>query len=407
MIRRVKIQNFRSIEDLEFFPTQCCALIGENSSGKTNILRAIKMVLEKEWHRVTDFSPEDVIDGSLDKDVLIEVEFDPPPTFVAFKNVAPVPIPVLRFDLTRYKINTANAEKGDLRLEGTPLTAKGKPVQILAKAPRKGQPPEFRPLTNIPPGLKAQVPVIYVPADRRLESQMPSSRYSLLRRLFEDIDEIVKKRKAAAPNAGRTIAEVFAEKVLEAVQVLRIPEFVLLENLLQRHSVENLGWDPEIDLERFSVHFGLQDPMDFFKAIRLMVKDGPYELDAVDLGDGAQNALVVAIFQAYESLKRAGAVFLVEEPEMYLHPHRCRLFYSTLRHVAESNQVIYSTHSPYFVAIPEYEEIRVVSRNAASRTQVRGSTLAGTAELREKLRKEFDPERNELFFAKHVDSGGG
>lgn len=402
MIKRVHIKNYRSLEDCEFFPARCCALIGENSAGKTNILRALKTVLEKDWHRVTDFAPEDVTDGDRERDVLIEIEFDPAPTYEALKHTDPVAIPVLRYCLTRYKVNTATANKGDLRLEGVPLSAEGKPIQVLAKRPIRGEQHTYKPLTSIPSEIKSQVPVIYVSADRRLDSQLPSARYSLLRRLFEDIDEVIKRRAAPEPDAKLTIAQLFAAKIEEAVQVLRVPEFVQLERLLKRHSAENLGWNPETELDRFGVHFGLHDSLDFFKAIRLLIHDGAYEADATQLGDGAQNALVVAIFQAYESLRRKGAVFLIEEPEMYLHPHRCRLFYDTLRRISEANQVIYTTHSPYFVTIPQFEEIRIVSRGATGRTMIVSSSLDPTPQLREKLRKEFDPERNELFFAKHV-----
>ncbi len=108
------------------------------------------------------------------------------------------------------------------------------------------------------------------------------------------------------------------------------------------------------------------------------------------------------MFQAYERLRKKGAVFLIEEPEMHLHPHRARFFYQTLRRISRENQVIYTTHSPYFVAIPEFEEVRIVKRNQANRTTVIESNLPPSEGLREKLRKEFDPERNELFFAKHV-----
>ena len=44
----------------------------------------------------------------------------------------------------------------------------------------------------------------------------------------------------------------------------------------------------------------------------------------------------------------------------------------------------------------------MVTRDADRGTAIVASTLTATTELREKLRKEMDPERNELFFAKHV-----
>lgn len=399
-IKRVRIEGFRSIENLEFFPTPLCALVGENSAGKTNVLHALKTVLGRDWHRVTDFTEDDVIDRARDRDVLIEIEFDPPPSHEAFRNTTPVPVPVLRFTLTRYKVNTATAQKGDLRLDGKPLKVDGSQVFVLKARPQRGQQPQFEPLNRIPGSLKRQVPVIFVGADRRLRSQMPSTRYSLLRRLLEDVDEVVKN--TTVEGTEQTVAELFLERLEEALQVLRVPEFLELEDFVRRHTLENLGMDPVADRDRFNLSFGLHDSAEFFKAIRLLVQEGDFQLDSSLLGDGAQNAIVLAIFQAYERLRKKGAIFLIEEPEMYLHPHRARFFYDTLRRISKDNQVIYTTHSPYFVAIPEFEEVRVVRRNESGRTEIVESGLASSDPLREKLRKEFDPERNELFFAQRV-----
>ncbi|MEA3069114.1 MAG: putative ATP-dependent endonuclease of the family [Alphaproteobacteria bacterium] len=44
-ISKLRIQNFRSIENLEFDVPEVCALVGTNNAGKTNILEAIRRVL--------------------------------------------------------------------------------------------------------------------------------------------------------------------------------------------------------------------------------------------------------------------------------------------------------------------------------------------------------------------------
>jgi hypothetical protein len=281
------------------------------------------------------------------------------------------------------------------------LNLDGKVVQEPTEAPKSGKKTPYAPMTNIPAGVKDQIPTIYVGTDRRLRDQLPTARYSLLRRLLEDVDREVK----SAPQAEgqpETIADVFFAKLEEALAVLRIPEFQELEELLRTHAIENLGLTPEEGEEAFRLYFGLGDTFEFFKAMRVMVEEYARLTDALQLGDGAQNAIVIAIFQAYERLRKRGAIFLIEEPEMYLHPQKCRFFYRTLRSISETNQVIYSTHSPYFVTVPEYEEVRLVSRTTSGRTTIIGSNLEADPRLREKIRKELDPERNELFFARHV-----
>lgn len=402
MITRVRIENFRSIESLEFYPTALCALVGENSVGKSNILDAIWTVLGKEWHRVTDFSETDFLDHDPTKDILIELEFDPPPEHEGFRYEDPTEVPVLRFELTRYKRATGDRRPGDLRLDAKPVTRDGESINVLNRAPRKGEAHQYRPLTNISRDIKRQVPLIYVKTDRRLADQLPHTRYSLLRRLLEDVAEGLDDRTIEDGGEERPVVDVFSERLESALEVLRVPEFLELEDLLRTRALENLGLDPAEDRDQFDLRFGLFEPMDFFKAIKLMVSEGEREFEAEQLGHAAQNALVIAIFQAYEALRKSGAVFLIEEPEMYLHPHRCRFFYETLRRLSATNQIIYTTHSPHFVSVPEFEEVRIVYRDSRNRTAVRASSLEADEALREKLRKEMDPERSELFFASHV-----
>jgi predicted ATP-dependent endonuclease of OLD family len=111
-----------------------------------------------------------------------------------------------------------------------------------------------------------------------------------------------------------------------------------------------------------------------------------------------QNALVLSILQAFEERRKQGAILLIEEPEMFLHPQMQRSLYKTIREIAKTNQVIYATHSPHFVSVPDYHEVMVV-RKGSDGTTLNPSSLPTDAKRREKLIKELDPERNELFFA--------
>lgn len=402
MIKRVTIRNYRSIETLEFHPTALCALVGENNAGKSNILRALKTVLGKDWLNVRDFLTDDVHRHEISRDVVIEIEFDPPLEYEGFAAEGITPVPILRYTLTRYKKATKTARKGDPRLLQECISGTGGPVSVLQEAPRKGATRKYKPLTNVPSGVKAQLPVIYIGADRRLADQVPSARYSLLRRLLEDVAEAARDRVVGEGEDAIPLNEHFEHLLQEALSALRIEEFVELESLVASHALENLGYDSIHDKERFTLRFGLFEPAGFFKAMRLVVDEHGVAVDAQDLGDGAQNAIIVAIFQAYEKMKKAGAVFLVEEPELHLHPHRSRYFYETLRRISSTNQVIYTTHSPHFVTVPYFDEVRLVFRNDAGATEIIEPKVDVTPQIREKLIKELDPERNELFFARYV-----
>ena len=45
----LKVEGYRSLNQVAVKVPQICALVGPNNSGKSNILRALKQVLERDW----------------------------------------------------------------------------------------------------------------------------------------------------------------------------------------------------------------------------------------------------------------------------------------------------------------------------------------------------------------------
>ncbi len=136
----------------------------------------------------------------------------------------------------------------------------------------------------------------------------------------------------------------------------------------------------------------------------MVLSEGPLEFEEV--GAGYQSSIVVAIFRAYQEISRQGAMIAIEEPEVFLHPHRQRFFYKVLADLAANgNQVFYTTHSAHFVDIVAPENVCIVRRSATDGTKVfTCPQQAWTPDQKErlKLEREFDPERDEMFFAKGV-----
>jgi putative ATP-dependent endonuclease of OLD family len=399
-ISRVRIEGFRSVESLQLELPQVCAFVGPNNAGKSNILEAINRVLGRDWVTKAAFSEEDVAWHHPDGDINIEVELDPPPAYLPFKHSRPVEVPLLRFTWTRYKVGT---RKGERRLEQTPLSAAGTAIQVPRNAPKPGVKPTFVPLTNVPQEVREQIPVIHIGTDRSLARQLPSVRNSLLRRLFDDVlldftsaSEEVQfidqaGRERSVPRASR-----FAELIDEIMSLLRTPAFFDIEQEIKTRALRQLGLAGSSD--SLDLEFGPLTPQDFYQALDLVVNERGFRISATELGHGVQNALVLSILQVFERRRKRGAILLIEEPEMFLHPQLQRALYRTIRLIGETNQVLYVTHSPHFVSIPEYDEVVRVTREGRS-TEARRSTFARTPEFEEKARKELDPERNELFFA--------
>jgi putative ATP-dependent endonuclease of the OLD family len=404
-IQTLSIKNFRSIRELVIQLPNVCALVGPNNAGKTNILEAMRRILMPEYGpRATHFSEDDVYLRDPDKDIEIAVTFGIPISYARLKNAEPVQIATLQFTFDRYKRGDS---KGQRRLEQQCLGIEGQALMVQKTYGATGKRPDFEPLTSIPQEVRDQVPFIHIGIDRSLAEQLPRARFSLLRRMFEDIDwnlraasQTVQVRQSDGTTKTVTRLQHFRTLIERAMSLLKTEEFNELERAIKRNALEHLGLDAAAD--DIDLYFTPMDTMDFYKSLDLVVREGDFAISATEMGGGMQNAIVLAILRAFEETRRQGAIILVEEPEMFLHPQMQRSLYTTLQRLGKTNQIIYTTHSPHFVSIPDYRNVLLVRRSKDAGTTVTHSNLPDAEWRREKLRQALDPERSELFFARRI-----
>jgi len=114
--------------------------------------------------------------------------------------------------------------------------------------------------------------------------------------------------------------------------------------------------------------------------------DETYDTPIALQGHGMQRALVLSLLQLMAPQRETppeGAevppapdlIVAIEEPELYLHPAQCRYLAGLLDRLAAEDdaprtQVMYATHSPYFVHIERFERIRVLRRRARSEGEI-------------------------------------
>lgn len=404
-LQKIYLEGFRSIkEPLVIELKGVNALIGPNNAGKSNILLALYKVLGRNWVTKTAFEEQDIYKEEFDRDITIDIVFDEPFNFEQFKGFG-VDIPRIQFFFTRYKIGV---NKGERRLVKKCLQRDGKPVFGFKSRPMKGSKPQMLPITTIPQEVQENLPVIYISAARNLKYQLPKSKNSLLGALMEDINrDFENPENKIILNEGtenqESIARVehFKNCINEAIKALKTEEFEQLEMSIKTNALEQLGFDPETEADKLDLFFNPLSSLGFYKSLEIFVDEYNYSVNATELGAGFQNAIVLAILKAFEERRKNGALFLIEEPEMYLHPQMQRSLYKTIRKIGETNQVIYITHSPNFVTIPEFDEISLISKNENG-TFAKQSDLPVDDQLRNKFRKELNSERNEFFFAKKV-----
>jgi predicted ATP-dependent endonuclease of OLD family len=87
---------------------------------------------------------------------------------------------------------------------------------------------------------------------------------------------------------------------------------------------------------------------------------------------------------AQEPLRGPDLILAIEEPELYLHPSRCRYLAEVLFQLAEKsgvshqncNQVMYTSHSPYFIDLYRFDQIRMVRKVSSPDSDIPQSTVS-------------------------------
>lgn len=409
-IERIHIENFRSIKSLDFIPGSYCVLIGENNSGKSNILRALALALGETWPTERMFSEEDFYNQDNVIDIVIQVFFSE--VIEEWKNNFKMEIAGIELRCKAYKRKVKEKPAGTLTTDYTCINSVGEAVSYPAEKLTKGvkfsgQWLPFRVTKEI----REKLPFIYVDVLRDYNRQTPGSRWSVLRRLFNEVNTLFLNDKSQIDikqtdgNAIKmTRKEAFENSIKEAYKYLKTDAFNEIERKLAANAIEQMGLDA--DNNKVELVFETHDPTNAFKSLQLYVDQMGIRSPAGEVGAGLQSAIVIAIFRTYEELKKEGAVFAIEEPEAFLHPQKARYFSSVLRSLAEKgNQIFLTTHSPVFVQIHTPESVAIVRRSAETGTKIQQTTkLVLAPDDRKALRliTEFDSQRNELFFARKV-----
>ncbi len=174
-------------------------------------------------------------------------------------------------------------------------------------------------------------------------------------------------------------------------------------------------WDTKIDVE-----ITPPDIDDILKVgTTVWVNDG-IRTDVARKGQGLQRALIFALIRTLakvskdkkdgeESSRKASksTYFILEEPELFLHPQAQRSLFDSLQELSTENQVLLCTHSSSFMNLDNYKSIcRVIKSNSEKGTEICQCTVDLLRKMNDKdefnLAYWINPDRSELFFAQKV-----
>ncbi len=145
--------------------------------------------------------------------------------------------------------------------------------------------------------------------------------------------------------------------------------------------------------------FNADTRTDLYKSCLIYLDDGFKSL-LTDKGSGIQSATIIGLFNYYTKHVNtvASALLCIEEPELYLHPHARRVLSDRLDAFLDGNknQVVLTTHSVEFIRTV-LDDLNVILVKKGT-----DGTRSIPVRLREFKNLLIDNNQNELFFADKV-----
>ena len=424
IIKSVEVKNFRSIREESLDCDNLTAIVGRNGAGKSSFLYAIDIF----YDIAATITEEDFFDRDTGSPIEIRVtygnlrddekkEFQPyikDNRLIVTKRISSENGRIMQryyaaaLQIPQFAEIRAKSGKRDRVNAWNELVDSGKLADLGGRARSadeverlmteyEANHPEFmEPIEreeqffgprNIGGGkLDKFTKYVLVPAVREASDEVSGKKGAI----YQILDMIVLRKIDAREDVQKFKSE-FEERVKKLYSSENLTELPELGNSISQTlekfapgSRLNLGWDevkpPEVPLP----------------AARATLVEDSFEGEITRKGHGLQRALIVTLLQhlamtipveptgeesdekeisisepeSLETLRGPDLILAIEEPELYLHPSRCRYLANLLLQLAErpgvglgaTNQIIYTSHSPYFVDLHRFDQIRMVRK---------------------------------------------
>jgi len=438
IVKALEVKNFRSILDERIDCDNLTVLVGRNGTGKSSFLRALEMFYDpKAAVTAEDFYAEDTI-----QEIEIAVTFTDLGTeekslFAPYLDGDDLTVARV-FSLSAKKSGTyhgmklQNSDFANVRNAGGKTETRNEYNEV-RNSPAYSSLPTVRSADQVEEELKKweaanpgsctrmrddgqffgftevangylgrHTRFIHIPAVRDASDDATEGKGSCV----TEIMDLVVRRTLASRKDFVALKDDTQKKYREIMDPAKLTELsglqTQLSDTLRYYAPEanvSMEWAKLVDID-----FPLP------KAEVKLHEDG-YKSSVQRTGHGLQRAFIMTMLQHLVAAKGVeaateegfasqveipergepqlpGLVLAIEEPELYQHPSRQRhmasvllkLSQGTIPGVAKRTQVLYSTHSPLFVGLDRFEQIRLL-RKADDVAGKPGVTKAVEAEL--------------------------
>lgn len=369
-INKIRIKNFRGIKNSGIIELgNLNALVGKNDAGKSSILHAIDEFYNEnkilEGHRYFGAGDEateiEIWFGGVELEAIPKVLLDQDGYLHVKKKANSIgetykqSIITLDFAKTEYK----NMFQMTTAKQGTIFRSLGKEV------PDEMNREVLFDLVNE----LVDIETSYVEEEYEIKSSMIKE---IIKSLYPQFSLFL--ADTSLDTSTSSFQNQFKKIVTNAIEA-HIQEFSNLQNevdLTLTNEIRKIGqfmsthYSGMTDLKP-DITYEWQKLVDFDV---IMKDDQGYEINIANKGTGIQRLFMVSYFQylaEQTSENEKSYIFVIEEPETFLHPGAQRTLLDSLKRIAEVHQVIISTHSPVFAS-------EIDNRNIIVATKINGES---------------------------------
>jgi putative ATP-dependent endonuclease of OLD family len=391
-ISRIAIENFANFDSVDFATDESLVIVGENKAGKSNLLRAMRLVLDPSLpDRERQLGLEDFWDGLGDEKLGYEIEVVVELTdFEGNDNLLAVLAGCLvEKEPAVARLTYLYRPKADLK-DKEPESLADYEFLVF------GGEDEDNVFTAVQ---RRELPMDYLFALRDAEGDLLNWRRSPLRPIIEELTaNLDEKARAELQKLVDDASEGLAARPEVAAAAQKVAE--RLEKMVgDEHAVPlALGVAPtNVDV--------------LLRSLRLLIDGGARGIGDASLGTANLLFLTLKALElerAVEAGERSHTFLAIEEPEAHLHPHVQRLVY---RHylgadgeAPQNVTTILTTHSPHIASVAPLRSIVLLREDPDDDATV--ITSAAKVELtdddEDDLQRYIDVTRGELFFARGI-----